>query len=54
MSFVLNTFRGTEPPLMLLCPQEGVPDEYDVIYVGSLSVDVDIMEQEVRIEQQQY
>jgi hypothetical protein len=27
--------------------QEGIPDDFDVVYVGSLSVDVDIMEQEV-------
>lgn len=27
--------------------QEGIPEDYDVVYVGSLSVDVDIMEQEV-------
>jgi hypothetical protein len=31
-----------------ICAQEGIPEEYDVIFVGSLSVDVDVMEQEVR------
>jgi hypothetical protein len=31
-----------------VCLQEGVPDEFEVVYVGSLSVDVDVMEQEVR------
>lgn len=27
--------------------QEGISEEYEITYVGSLSVDVDIMEQEV-------
>lgn len=37
-------------PLLLACRtrQEGIPDEFEVVYVGSLSADVDIMEQEVR------
>jgi hypothetical protein len=33
--------------LLLSILQEGVPDEFEVVYVGSLSVDVDVMEQEV-------
>lgn len=27
--------------------QEGIPEEYDVVYVGSLSVEVDPREQDV-------
>lgn len=30
-----------------VCVQEGIPEEYDVVYVGSLSVDVDPREQDV-------
>jgi hypothetical protein len=32
---------------VLCCVQEGIPDEYDVVYVGSLSVEVDPREQDV-------
>lgn len=33
---------------LVAAAKEGIPEEFDVVYVGSLSVDVDIMEQEVR------
>jgi hypothetical protein len=42
---------GLTPPhgasAVLCCVQEGIPDEYDVVYVGSLSVEVDPREQDV-------
>ena len=31
-----------------MCLQEGIDEEYQIMYVGCLSVDVDPMEQEVR------
>jgi hypothetical protein len=39
--------RTGRPPPSTSPPQEGIPEEYDVVYVGCTPTEVDVMEQEV-------